>query len=55
MAIGVLMHRYSLPRAAALERLSRMAQTEQRSLADQAERLLQALELLAMPANPEAP
>lgn len=55
MAVGVLMHRYSLQRAAALERLSRMAQTEQRSLADQAERLLQALELLAMPASPDAP
>ncbi len=52
MAVGVLMHRYSLQRGAARERLVRMAQAEQRPLADQAERLLQAIELLAMPAAP---
>lgn len=49
MAVGVLMHRYSLGRAAALERLKRLAQTENRPLADQAERLLQAVELLSNP------
>ncbi len=47
MAVGVLMHRYSLARGPALERLRRLAQTENRSLADQAERLLQAVELLS--------
>ena len=47
MAVGVLMHRYSLARGAALERLQRLAKTENRSLADQAERLLQAVELLS--------
>lgn len=47
MAVGVLMHRYSLARGAALERLKRQAESEQRALADQAERLLQAVELLS--------
>jgi DNA-binding response OmpR family regulator len=47
MAVGVLMHRYSLDRAAGLERLQRLARGEDRSLADQAERLLQAVELLS--------
>ena len=47
MAVGVLMHRYSLGRGAALERLQRLAASEQRSLGDQAERLLQAVELLS--------
>lgn len=49
MAVGVLMHRYSLARGAALERLRRQASAEQRPLADQAERLLQAVELLSNP------
>jgi len=47
MAVGVLMHRYSLSRGVALERLQRLAASEQRSLPDQAERLLQAVELLS--------
>jgi DNA-binding response OmpR family regulator len=47
MAVGVLMHRYSLARGPALERLQRLAKTENRPLAEQAERLLQAVELLA--------
>ena len=47
MAVGVLMHRYSLTRGAALERLERQAQSEQRAPAEQAERLLQAVELLS--------
>jgi len=47
MAVGVLMHRYSLTRAAALERLERQAESEQRAPAEQAERLLQAVELLS--------
>ncbi len=49
MAVGVLMHRYSLARGPALDRLRRQAATEQRPLADQAERLLQAVELLSNP------
>ena len=47
MAGGVLMHRYSLTRGAALERLERQAESEQRAPAEQAERLLQAVELLS--------
>lgn len=47
MAIGVLMHRYSLTRAQALERMQRLAASENRPLAQQAERLLQAVELLS--------
>jgi response regulator NasT len=49
MAVGVLMHRFSLTRAAAYERLSRLAAAEQMSLEAQAERLLEAVELLAQP------
>lgn len=52
LAVGVLMHRYSLSRVTALERLQRLAQAENRSLADQAERLLQAVELLGLPSAP---
>ncbi|MEP6874320.1 MAG: response regulator [Burkholderiales bacterium] len=52
MAIGVLMHRYSLTRAAAFERLHRLAQGEQRSIDAQAELLLAAVEVLALPAAP---
>jgi DNA-binding response OmpR family regulator len=47
MAVGVLMHRYSLNRAAALDRLQRMATADKLPLAEQAERLLAAVELLA--------
>ena len=49
MAVGVLMHRYSLSRTAALERLQRLAATESRPLHVQAERLLEAVELLSKP------
>ncbi|CAG1019846.1 putative transcriptional regulatory protein pdtaR [Burkholderiaceae bacterium] len=49
MAVGVLMHRYSLNRATALERLQRMANNEGATLHEQAERLLAAVELLALP------
>ena len=52
MAVGVLMHRYSLQRGQALIRLRKLAADEQRSLADQAERLVQAVELLARPGQP---
>jgi response regulator NasT len=51
MAVGVLMHRFSLARAAALERLRRLAVAENMSLSEQARRLLDAVELLALPAE----
>ncbi len=47
IAVGVLMHRYSLQRTTALQRLQKLAADEQRSLAEQAERLVEAVELLA--------
>lgn len=47
LAVGVLMHRYSLTRAQALERLQRLAQTQGSSATAQAERLLAAVEELA--------
>ena len=51
IAVGVLMHRYSLPRREALERLQRMASTDGLPLKAEAERLLDAVELLARPAS----
>lgn len=47
MAVGVLMHRYSLLRTDALARLTRQAQAEGRPLGEQAQRLIDAVELLA--------
>jgi response regulator NasT len=49
IAVGVLMHRYSLPRREALGRLHRMAATDGLLVRAQAERLLDAVELLARP------
>ena len=49
LAVGVLMHRYSLQRGQALARLQKLASDEQLSLVDQASRLLDAVELLARP------
>ncbi len=51
MAVGVLMHRYSLGRAPAYERLHRMAAGEGRSVLEQAERLLDAVEMLSSPGD----
>jgi response regulator NasT len=51
IAVGVLMHRYSLPRREALERLHRMAASDGLLVKAQAERLLGAVELLARPGN----
>ena len=51
MAVGVLMHRYSLARVQAFERLHRLAQAEHRSIDAQAELLLNAVEVLARPAG----
>ncbi len=47
LAVGVLMHRYSLSRTEAFRRLQRLADEQQQSLALQAERLLAAVEELA--------
>ncbi len=49
MAVGVLMHRYSLSRAQALARLQKLADSEGRPLGDAAQRLIEAVELLALP------
>ena len=49
IAVGVLMHRYSLSRREALERLQRLAATDGVTARAQAERLLDAVELLARP------
>lgn len=49
LAVGVLMHRYSLSRQEALVRLSKLAETEGRPLAEAAQRLVEAVELLALP------
>jgi response regulator NasT len=49
IAVGVLMHRYSLSRDEALARLHELAITEGQPLAAQAVRLIDAVELLARP------
>ncbi len=49
MAAGVLMHRYSIARGEAIERLRLMAAAENRALPEQAERILAAVEELALP------
>lgn len=51
MAIGVLMHRFSLSRAAAYAHLHRLATAEKFSIEAQAERVLEAVEQLATPAR----
>ena len=51
LAVGVLMHRHSLSRMQAWERLRRMAREQARSPAVQAERLLAAVEELARSAE----
>ena len=52
MAVGLLMHRFSLTRGQALARLRRTAAAEGRSAAAQAERLVQAVEDLSGNADP---
>jgi response regulator NasT len=51
IAVGVLMHRYSLSRREALQRLHRMAAADGLLVKAEAERLLDAVELLARPGN----
>lgn len=48
MALGVLMHRYSLTRAQALARLERMAAEQRIELSEQARRVVEAVEQLAL-------
>lgn len=47
LAVGILMHRYSLDRQAAFDRLERMSASAASTLEAQAERLVQAVELLS--------
>ena len=47
LAVGILMHRYSLSRREARERLGKLASGEGRSLQVQAQRLVEAVELLS--------
>jgi len=47
--VGVLMHRYSLPRDEALTRLMGLASADGHSLPEQARRIVDAVELLARP------
>nr|WP_255719410.1 response regulator [Pelomonas sp. P8] len=49
VAVGVLMHRYSLPRDEALSRLMSLAAADGHSLPEQARRIVDAVELLARP------
>lgn len=51
LAIGVLMHRYSLNRQDAFDRLQKLSTTEGRDLEAQARLLVEAVEMLAQPAN----
>jgi response regulator NasT len=51
MAVGVLMHRYSLPRDEALARLMSLASADGHSLPEQARRIVDAVELLARPGH----
>ena len=51
VAVGVLMHRYSLPRGEALSRLHRLADSDGRSVHAQAAALLDAVEMLSRPAS----
>lgn len=51
LAVGVLMHRYSLPRDEALSRLMSLAAADGHSVPEQARRIVDAVELLARPAQ----
>jgi two-component system, response regulator PdtaR len=52
LAVGVLMHRFSLTRSQALARLRKLAATEGRPIAAQAERLVLAVEELSATRDP---
>ena len=51
IAIGMLMHRYSLSRREAYDRLQRMAASDGQPIKAEADRLLEALELLVRPGS----
>ena len=51
VAVGIVMHRYSLSRVAAMERLQRLAGEQRLTLVEQAERLVLAVEELARGSN----
>ena len=51
IAVGMLMHRFSLSRGEALQRLRRMAASDGLALQAEADRMLAALELLTRPAS----
>jgi response regulator NasT len=52
LAVGVLMHRFSLTRPEALARLRKLAAAERRSVTAQAERLVLAVEELSATREP---
>jgi response regulator NasT len=52
LAVGVLMHRFSLTRPEALARLRKLAAAEKRSVSAQAERLVLAVEELSATREP---
>lgn len=52
MALGILMHRHSLSRGQALERVRRQAAGQGHSLVEECERIVQAIELLALSSGP---
>jgi response regulator NasT len=54
LAVGVLMHRFSLTRPEALARLRRLAAAEKRAVTAQAERLVLAVEELSATREPTA-
>ncbi|WP_295643301.1 response regulator [uncultured Methylibium sp.] len=51
IAIGVVMHRYSLARAPALDKLRKLAESQGRTIEAECERMLAAVELLSAPAS----
>ncbi len=51
IAIGIVMHRYSLARAPALDKLRKLAESQGRTLEAECERMLAAVELLSAPAS----
>lgn len=55
IAVGIVMHRFSLARTAALQRLQRLAEQEGRSLAQTCSAMVGALEQLALPGALDQP
>lgn len=55
IAVGIVMHRFSLARTTALQRLQRLAEQEGRSLAQTCSAMVGALEQLALPGTLDQP